>query len=841
MTTSKRLQTGTELGAYRLESLLGAGGMGEVYRARDVRLGRWVAIKVLLPQISADLEARRRFEREARAIANLNHPNICTLHDIGSAEGIDYIVMEYLEGETLSGLLATCRLPLDRVLGHGVAIASALAAAHKRCIVHRDLKPGNIILTKSGVKVLDFGLAKFLDTSATVLNGETLAAQTLVVGTPAYMAPEQRAGKECDARTDIYALGLVLAEMATGRRRMSAYEPFPSDLPPQFAFVVERCLASDPDDRWQSSADVRLALECVAMAEPQSHGSAARPSELPLTRLSVDLGRNAVPGLRTTATLSPDARRIVFLARGADGKQRLAIRLMAEGQTTLLKGTENAQDPFFSPDGKWLGFFADYRLKRVSIEGGAPVTVCEAPNDRGGCWTDNDTIILAPHIFGGLVRVRAAGGVLEPLTSLADGEALHGWPQVIAGRHAVLFTGGAPNAPNVQVLSLSNRETKVVIPEGYCGRYVPSGHVIYVHRNTLFAVRFDSDTLETRGVPVPIVDDVADDVTDRTAHFDFANDGTLVYLSRDAVTSDRTIAWMDRSGHVENLLEAPGRYGYLSPSPDGRKLAFVAGQDIWVLDLRRGRPSRVSFNTLGNQWPVWAPDSAHLMFSAQNRSGSGRSFWWVRADGAEEPQVLLESDDELHPSSVSPDGTHVAIHRRTSETLYDIWMLPLDCSDPERPKAGTLEVFLRTPVNEWGAVFSPNGQWVAYYSEESGTGEIYVRPFRGRGGPWLVSSGGIAGTLAHWPSSGRALYYLSTDRHIMEVTYTEEGNSFLADEPQRWSEATLPFAAFNVSPDTTRAVIAIPAEPLDARHTLHVTLLLNLFDELRRRAPAAVQ
>jgi eukaryotic-like serine/threonine-protein kinase len=338
---------------------------------------------------------------------------------------------------------------------------------------------------------------------------------------------------------------------------------------------------------------------------------------------------------------------------------------------------------------------------------------------------------------------------------------------------------------------------------------------------------------------VPIVDDVADDLTDRTAHFSFANDGTLAYLGRGAVTSDRTIAWMDRSGGVEKLLATPGRYAYLFPSPDGRKLAFVSAQDIWVLDLRRGRPTRVSFNTLDNQWPVWAPDSAHLVFSAQSRSGVGRSLWWLRADGAEEPHLLLESHDELHPSSVSPDGKYVAIHRRSSETLYDIWMLPIDCADPERPTAGRLEVFLRTPVNEWGAVFSPDGRWVAYYSEESGTGEIYVRPFRGRGGPWLVSSGGIAGTLAHWPRDARTLYYLSPDRHILQVTYSEEGNSFVADEPQRWSEATLPFAAFNLSADGTRAIIAGPAEPLDARHTLHVTFLLNLFDELRRRAPAA--
>ena len=366
-----------------------------------------------------------------------------------------------------------------------------------------------------------------------------------------------------------------------------------------------------------------------------------------------------------------------------------------------------------SPVGQWLGFFANYRLKRVSVDGGAPMTVCEAPNDRGASWADNDTIVLAPHIFGGLLRVHAAGGVPEPLTSLAAGETSHAWPQSIAERRVVIFTGGAADAPNVQVLSLATGEIRVVIAAGYCGRYVPSGHVIYVHRNTLFAVRFDIDTLETRGVPVPIVDDVADDVTDRTAHFDFANDGTLVYLSRDAVTSDRTIAWMDQSGHVEKLLDAPGRYAHLFPSPDGRKLAFVSGQDIWVLDLKRARPSRVSFNTLENQWPVWAPDSAHLVCSAQNRSGTGRSLWWLRADGADEPQMLLESADELHPSSVSPDGKYVAVHRRSAETLYDIWMLPLDCADLDRPRAGNLEVFLRSPLNEWGGVFSPNGRWVA--------------------------------------------------------------------------------------------------------------------------------
>ena len=356
----------------------------------------------------------------------------------------------------------------------------------------------------------------------------------------------------------------------------------------------------------------------------------------------------------------------MFLARGADGKQRVATRLMAEAQTTLLKGTENAQDPFFSPDGKWLGFFADYRLKRVSVEGGAPVTVCEAPNDRGASWTDNDTIVLAPHIFGGLVRVHAAGGVPEPLTSLAEGEASHAWPQVdCRAAGGALYGRRCRCAERAGLVSCQPARPKSSLPRAIAAAMSPRDTSSTSTGTRSSPCPSTSTRLETRGVPVPIVDDVADDVTDRTAHFDFANDGTLVYLSRDAVTSDRTIAWMDRSGQVEKLLEAPGRYSYLFPSPDGRKLAFVSGQDIWVLDLKRGRPSRVSFNTLENQWPVWAPDSAHLVFSAQNRSGTGRSLWWLRADGAEEPQILLESADELHPSSVSPDGTYVAVHRRS--------------------------------------------------------------------------------------------------------------------------------------------------------------------------------
>lgn len=827
---------GSLLGVYRLGPMVGAGGMGEVYRGTDTRLDRRVAVKVLRPDASTSPDRRRRFEREARAVASLNHPSICTLHDVGVHDGIDYMVMEYVDGETLAHRLEREPLAIDRVIGYGMAIADALAAAHARQITHRDLKPANIMLTKSGLKVLDFGLAKFMVSDSDV-TGETeaLTVPLTVLGTPAYMAPEQREGKACDARTDIYALGLVLFEMATGRRAVAGTSA--ATLPPYVAYVIERCLSADPDDRWQSATDVKLALAWEDAL--RAAGTPARSDTgLPLMRFSVDLGPDAVAGLRTTLTISRDGQRLAFLVRGIDGRSRLATRRLDEAEPTVLEGTEDAQDAFFSPDGLWLGFFADYKLKRVSVRGGAPLVVCEAPNDRGASWVEAETIVLAPHIYGGLVRVAAGGGAPELLTTLQEGDVAHSWPQVLPELGAVLFTGGSVAAPNVQALSLETGRTRV-LAAGYRGRYLPTGHVVYVHKRTLFAFACDPSTLERRGVPVPLLLNVADDAVDRAAHFDCAENGTLVYSSGEAA-SLRVIAWMDRSGQMTPLIDTPGQFSYLAPSPDGHRLTFVSGDDICMLDYRRGRPSRLSLGTTANTWPVWTRDGKHLIFSAQNASGVGRALWWVRADGASEPHLLFESSEELHATSVSPDGTHVAFHQRSPKTRYDIWILPIDASHSDQPQPGAPEAFVRTAANEWGAVFSPDGRWVAYYSEESGTGEIYVRPFRGRGGPWLVSSGaGIAGTMAYWPPQGDALYYLSAERHIMEVTYSGEGNAFVADPPRRWSDTPTPFALFNLSPDADRAIVATHVSSAARKGSLHVHVLLNFFDELRRRAPCA--
>jgi serine/threonine protein kinase/Tol biopolymer transport system component len=917
---------GTRFGPYEVLGRLGAGGMGEVYRARDPRLDRDVAIKILPSDFTDDPDRRARFEREARLLAALNHPNIAQIYGMEDTAGVQALVMELVEGVTLDrliegaadrasssrqerraahtpvresaaggapqrqavlpqgGPLRGAPLPLDQALDIARQIADGLEAAHEKGIIHRDLKPTNIAVTPDGtVKLLDFGLAKasagepVADRSQPTMMAVEGTSPGMILGTPAYMSPEQTRGRLVDKRADIWAFGCVLYEMLTGRlafaretasdtiaailERDPAWETLSPTLPVGLHRLLRRCLEKDPKHRLRDIGDARIEIH-EAMAGPKTARPKAasdlrsttgrrtrRAEQMPATRspdqslvrLSVDLGPDAVAGLRTTAVLSPDGRRLAFLARGTDGRQRLATRLLEHAQPVLLAGTENAQDPFFSPNGEWLGFFADYKLKRVSVQGGSPVTLCEAPNDRGASWADDDTIILAPHIYGGLFRVPGSGGPLQALTHLSEGEVAHAWPDILPGRQAVLFTGGTAAAPNVQVFSFASGETKVVAGPGYRGRYLPSGHLVYVHHSTLFAVPFDTGSLEARGVPVPLLDDVADDAGDRTAHFDCARDGTLVYLRGKAVSSARMIAWMDPSGKTEPLLETPGRYSFISPSPDGKRLAFAAGfpeDHIWVLDLHRGRPSRLTFATVGNQWPQWSPDGQHLVFNAQNGDRPGSTLWWIRADGAGEPQRLLESAEELHPSSVAPDGRHIALHRRSAETLYDIVMLPLDTTDPEHPRPGTPEIFLRTPVNEWGAVFSPDGRWIAYYSEESGTGEIYVRPFRGPGGPWLVSSGsGIAGIMAHWPRHGRALYYLSSDKHVMEVAYSAGTHSFASEEPRTWSEVTIPFASFNLSPDGGRAIIVVPVDPGTQRGTIHVMFLLNAFEELRRRVP----
>jgi serine/threonine-protein kinase len=559
-------------------------------------------------------------------------------------------------------------------------------------------------------------------------------------------------------------------------------------------------------------------------------------------RLGLDLGRDAVAGTRSTAVLSPNGRRLAYLVRGPDGRRRLATRLLEQRAATVLPGTEDADGPFFSPDGESLGFFADYKLKTTPVQGGAPVVVCDAPNPRGASWGEDDNIIFAPHVFDGLFRVPATGGTPQAVTHLLEGEAAHAWPQILPGGDSILFTSRLnPNAETQQfrinILSLRTRQTKVVWRGGFCGRYIGTGHLVFRQPGVLSAVPFDLLRMEARGAPVVLLDDF-NDINGLAPQFEVAQNGALIYLGGERSNLMRTLVWIDTSGKTQ-VVAAGLDGGQISPDRSlivGHRPSD-AGTDLWLVDLKHVTERRLTFRTRGNLWAAWAPDGKHLVFSAVSGNKVGRAIWWMRADGAGEPQPLLELPEEIHPSSISPDGKRIAFHRRTAGTGYDIWILPLDISDPEHPKPGEPELFLRTPSNEWNGVFSPNGRWIAYFSDDGGPG-VYVRPSRGPGGPWLVSKGGL---WPKWSADGRTLYYSSSDRHIMEVPYSESGESFVLGKSRRWSDAvtvSTPFGYFDMDRNGERILTTLQQATAEERsNDIPVTLLLNFFDEVRRRVP----
>jgi predicted Ser/Thr protein kinase len=872
------LAAGTRLGPYEILASLGAGGMGEVYRARDTRLGRDVAIKVAHEQFS------ERFAREARAVAALNHPNICQLYDVGP----NYLVMELVEGDALQG-----PLPLAEALRVASQIIEAIEAAHEKGIIHRDLKPANIKITPQGVvKVLDFGLAKALEPERTGIpeNSPTLTLRAtqvgMILGTAAYMAPEQARGQDADKRSDIWAFGTVLYEMLTGRRAFEGEtisdvlasvlktEPDWARVPPQVQRLLRRCLEKDPKRRLQAIGDAKLLLEDAPPAPAASSTRilpwaiaavtavvllialagwwrATRPVEHPLMRLSVDLGPDAVAGVRTTAAISPDGTRLVFPIRAGD-KQMLVTRLLDQPRATPLAGTEDGIDPFFSPDGQWVGFFSGGKLKKISVAGGAAVTLCDAPSPRGGSWGEDGNIVAALTAPGGLSSIPAAGGAPQSLTELKPGEASHRWPQVLPGDNAVLFTVSTSaylveyEDATIDIVFMGTGQRKTLWRGGYFGRYLPArgstGYLTYVHQGTLFGVPFNPSRLEVQGSPVPLLEDVVGGSgAAGGAQLDFSRTGTLVYLSGKESSRSWPVVWMDSSGKTQPLLAKPGFYLTPRLSPDGQRLALAVGTnpgfDIWVYDLMRDSMTRISFTPGDNRWPVWTPDGKHIVF--RTASSSGASLHWIRADGAGEAQKLLESKGDIRAHSFSPDGRRLAYYEQTGGN-NDLWTLPLDLSDPERPKPAKPEPFLRTPFNELIPVFSPDGRWLAYTSEDSGRYEIYVRPFPGPGGKWQISTSGSL--YAFWSRDGRELFYETFDNHIMVVDYTTKGDSFLPGKPRLWSEEQIyDTGTVNASlaPDGKRfAVFPRPETAEEGNGSLHVTFLLNFFDELRRRVPA---
>ena len=859
------LTSGMKLGPYEIQSALGAGGMGEVYRARDTRLERSVAIKILPAHFSTDPVRKQRFEREAKTISSLNHPHICVLHDIGSQDGIDYLVMECVEGETLAKRLQKGALPLEQVLKYGAQISDALDKAHRSGVVHRDLKPGNIMLTATGAKLLDFGLAKPaspLASSAmpTALTKDSVATeQGTIVGTFQYMSPEQVEGKELDGRSDIFSLGAVLYEMLTGQRAFEGKsqlsvvsailekEPDPISTlkpmtPPALDHVVRKCLAKTVDDRWQSAHDLKSELEWISQSSREAVASsvlrrrrqfgtlvpiamlaaiAALAIVLilskrqlstfprPLTRFAITLPPGEAAPIVTWPALaiSPDGMHLVYVAGSGESK-RLYLRSMDRLEVTPLEGTENASSPFFSPDSQWIGFFASGKLKKINVRGGFPTTLCDTtPDDRGGSWGSDDTIIFAPGAGTGLMRIGASGGTAQALTSpdRDKRERTHRWPEILPGSKAVVFTIGSMDSidyyleAKIAVQSLETGKREILPVQGTFARYDPAGYLLFAQRGGLFAAPFDLKRLQVTGPAVRVLDDVAMDASTGAMDFSLSRTGSLSYLPGGWSNPDLVLAWVDRKGSVVPL-PAPAR-AYLNPhlSPDGKRVAVSdqgsGSRGIWVYDIQRGTMMRLTYAT--DDFPLWTPDGKRIAYMQE----SNRTFAikWKPADGSGVEETLFGSQSFVQvPMSWSPDGKFLAFASVGGPFFSGqrIWILPLEGKHEPREYVKTGSI--------GAARFSPDGHWIAHASNESGRSEVYVEPFPGPGGKWQISMEG--GNWPVWAPSGRELFYLNGSK-IMSVDVTIQPSfrsstpRVLADMPLQTSSFWPANGEFDVSPD----------------------------------------
>jgi len=907
------LRLGSRLGPYEIQSPLGAGGMGEVYRARDKKLDRDVAIKILPEQFAQDQQRMARFEREAQLLAALNHPHIAHIYGFEDSDGTHALVMELVEGPTLAERIANRPLPLDETLRIARQIGEALELAHDRGIIHRDLKPANVKLTVDGnVKILDFGLAKALqdEASATdISDSPTLTAAAtqagIILGTAAYMSPEQAKGKSVDRRTDIWAFGCLLYEMLAGKmpfreetvtdtlaaviRAEPDWAQLPTDTPPSILDLVARCLRKDAKQRLQSIGDARIAIDEVLSGSTEEivPGGAApvishrkvrertawaiaavailiaialaigflqrSPKPTQPIRLSAELGTDATLSDTTygaNAVLSPDGTRFVFVAVGADKTPHLYVRPLDHIQATLLSGTEDARDPFFSPDGQWIAFFAGAKLKKVSVQGGPVVPLCDAPNDRGGSWGDDGLIVFDAGNLEGLSEVSSAGGKPEPLTTLNQqaGEVTHRWPQVLPGSKDVVFTdstkGTSFDDADIAVYSTVSGKVKTVLQGGSYARYLPSGHLVYVHNGILFAVPFDRKRLEVIGQTTPAVEGVASNPDNGGAQFSFSDSGTFVYVAGSAVSSDVSIYWMDAAGKFTPLREIPGNYNDPAISPDGKRLAMEITNgnrtDIWVYEWERDTLTRLTFKGDSNIRPVWTPDGQRIVYRPAEKGAVG-NLWWIRADGGGDAQRLTESNYGQVPWSWSPDGKTLAFYQNNPITSWDIMTMPVEGSEKTGWKPGQPKPFVNTSAREMYPAFSPDGRWIAYMSTESGSPEIYVQPFPGPGGRWQISTGG--GGFPAWSRNGKELFYRTNDSRIMVVGYTSSGDSFHADKPRLWSPGQFTdrsvFSNYSPHPDGKRFAVLKAGNGETAPPPVNkVSFIFNFFDELRRKVSA---
>jgi serine/threonine protein kinase/Tol biopolymer transport system component len=868
-----QLSPGTRLGPYEILAPLGAGGMGEVYRARDTKLKRDVALKVLPEPFALDPDRMARFQREAEVLASLNHPNIAAIYGVEESA----LVMELVEGENLKG-----PLPIDTALNYARQIAEALEAAHEKGIIHRDLKPANVMITPAGVvKVLDFGLAKIAEPVA----GNPASSPTLtmgasepgmIMGTAAYMAPEQARGQTVDKRADIWAFGVVLYEMLTGRR-LFAGETFSDTLAcvltkePEWQGIAEKvqpllrsCLQKDPRRRLRDIGDAWQLLDNAPSATAPKSGifwkitalvlgvvsvialsalwRATRPlvtTPQPAVRVDVDLGRDVSLDSTTgpAAIISPDGTQIVFVSHAQNENPQLFTRRLDEPKAVRLPGTDGAYAPFFSPDGHWVGFFARGKLKKIRLDGGEPISLCEAPAGRGASWGDDGNIIAALDQQTTLSQIAAEGGTTTSITELRIGEFSHRWPQILPGGKAVLFTPSTRYSTfedaAIAVVSLKNHGIKTLVERGgMYPRYLPSGHLIYVTKRALFALPFDPERLQVRG-PATLLTEVACNPNIGDAQLDFSQTGTLVYRTGGA-EGLRTMQWVDSGGNIMPLGIEPG--SYISPrlSPDGTRLAYIANQgtnaELWIYDWQRNSKTRLA--TGQNAYPVWSPDGRFVVFQAVG------GIFWTRSDGAGKPQSLTQSKSLQLPTSFAPDGKQLVFGGQVPASGAEIRIVPVE-SVSGQLRAGESKLFLNTSTINSYAAFSPDGRWLAYASAEGGIYEVYVRTFPDNGTQVQVSNAG--GILPVWSRNGHELFYRTEDQRIMVANYKVQGNSFVAGKPRVWFGKQLANVGlavnFDLAPDGKRILIVVSAESSEPRENQsHVKIATNFFEEVRRGA-----
>jgi Tol biopolymer transport system component len=835
------MTSGTRLGRYEIRSKLGAGGMGEVYQGRDTQLGRDVAVKVLPRTVSNDPDRLRRFEQEACAASALNHPNILVVHDIGAHDGTTYVVSELLEGETLRKRIGGTALAQRRAVDYALQIANGLAAAHEKGIIHRDLKPDNIFITNDGrVKILDFGLAKLtqLDGNQSQTDVPTRRVDTdpgVVMGTVGYMSPEQLKGRAVDQRSDIFAFGAILYEMLSGRRAFhgeSAAETMSAILkedPPELSDtnktvspalerLVNHCLEKNPEARFHSARDVAFALEALSGSAAVANETTIAQSFVPAAfrvRQWLPWALVAVAFLiaaifvvtyfrrqRTDAepieamrfiimtpekalifgppTISPDGRHVVFRLNTDDGKELLWLRGLGSFEARPLVGTDGALQPFWSPDSRSVGFFANGKLKRIEVSGGSVQTICDAPSNWSGAWSRDGTIIFSRDVASGLYRVPAAGGTPVQLTTVdsSRNEIEHIWPYFLPdGRHFLFLARNAQSENSaIYVGTLDSKETTRLLQAHSSMAYAPPGYVLFVRESTLMAQGFDADTLELKGEAFPLAEQTVRNPTIGRAMFSVSDNGVLVFRAG-GINSNQLI-WFDRSGKQLGVLTPPGYYSAPSFSPDEKKVAISrrdrqtgAAADIWLIDLERGTQIRLTTDPDSDTYPSWSPNGDRVTFVA-TRNGA-TSIYQKPSNGVSPEEPLVSSAELKYNPHWSPDGQYIIYSQLNPKTNVDLYLLSLS---GDRKSTSLLQ----TNFIEAQARFSPNGRWIAYISNETGQFEVYVESFPATGAKLPISIGG--GSQPQWRADGRELYYYAADRKLVAVEVNGDGPTLKVGE-----------------------------------------------------------